>query len=402
MSSQVYKFGEFTLNPARRTLFREAAEVKLRDRDFDVLLFLLENAPRLCSFDEIIQAVWGETNVENGSLEKAVANIRKHLADNARSPRFIKTVRTKGYLFFGDVEEVRAGPPEEPAGRAEHPPDKLEAEDPPRPPRPARGQNLKKVIWGLAAASLAALGLFWLGGAGGWMSSRGEVVFADDFSGGVINPGRWRTKGKSVKPVAGTVKVSVDETDNPGVLRSEFFSVDPRKPITIESRLRVTFSQNMKDKVYFGGWFGFIPRTTATGKPGLPEDDEVTSLFCGVRYMNYDSNESYQDAQGRDYQDIRTEGFFLVRDGGRPNIKAEYATGKISERIKPVWGEWFRQKIVYNPEDGLMVYFIDGEKRGEFVVGKLRAEGNQIRFEIMPWGWWVNHSMEFDYIRVTQ
>jgi len=49
-----------------------------------------------------------------------------------------------------------------------------------------------------------------------------------------------------------------------------------------------------------------------------------------------------------------------------------------------------------------MTYFINGEKSGEFVANKFQGKDNQIRFEIMPWGWWVNHSMEIDYIRVTQ
>jgi DNA-binding winged helix-turn-helix (wHTH) protein len=85
----------------------------LRDKDFDVLLFLLENASKPCSFEEIIEGVWKETNVENSSVEKAVANIRKVLADDARNPRFIKTIRTKGYLFFGDIEKIKGNPPKE-------------------------------------------------------------------------------------------------------------------------------------------------------------------------------------------------------------------------------------------------------------------------------------------------
>lgn len=118
--------------------------------------------------------------------------------------------------------------------------------------------------------------------------------------------------------------------------------------------------------------------------------------------MNYDYSEPSKDVLGHDYQNIKVEGFFLVRDGAYPNTKTGYASGKVSERIKPVWGEWFEQKIVYNPSDGLMTYFIDGVKRGEFAANKLRAKDNEIRFEIVPWGWWVNHTLEIDYIRVTQ
>jgi DNA-binding winged helix-turn-helix (wHTH) protein len=404
MSSETYKFAQFTLNPAKRTLCREGAAVKLRDKDFDVLLFLLENAPNLCTFDEIIRGVWGGTNVENSSVEKAIANIRKHLADDARNPRFIKTVRTKGYLFCGDVERFKEEHLEEAVSLTEkRPSENIMATHRSQTTSPPQSQKFKWILCGSVVALLMISVMFWWRGTNIWKSLRSEVVFADDFSDGVINANRWKVKGKSVKPIEGTIKLSVDETDNPGILRSNFFSVDPTKPIIIESRLRVTFSQNMKDKVYFGGMFGFIPKTLYLEKINILEDDKLLQAeFTGVRYMNYDSSESYKDVLGREFQDIKTEGFFLVRDGSRAHIKAEYAIGKVSERIKPVWGKWFEQKIVYNPVNGLMMFFIDGEKRGEFVTSRLRAKDNQIMFEIMPWGWWVNHSMEFDYIRVTQ
>jgi DNA-binding winged helix-turn-helix (wHTH) protein len=405
MNSEIYKFAEFTLNSAKRTLFKEDVEVKLRDKDFDVLLFLIDNAPAPCSFDEIIEGVWEGTNVENSSVEKAIANIRKILADDARNPRFIKTIRTKGYLFFGDVQKIKEGLAEKPVAQSEDfQPEKIEAKAPAQSASHVHISNFQKALLCLGIVIPLMLGLFWWKGVEIWTKVRSEVVFADDFSNQTIDPNRWKTKGKSVKSTEGTIKLSVDETDNPGTLRSKFFAVDPTRTITIESRIKVTFSQNIKDKVYFGGLFGLIPKTTYLEKIDILENtDEANSIFFGVRYMNYDSEYSYQDVSRRTYQqDLKTEGFFLVRNGGRPNTKSEYVEGKISERIEPTWGKWFEQKIVYNPADGQMMYFIDGEKKGEFILGKLQAKDNQIRFEIMPWGWWVNHSIEIDYIKVTQ
>jgi len=404
MSAEVYKFAEFTLNPAKRTLFREDVEIKLRDKDFDVLLFLLENASKPCSFEEIIEGVWKETNVENSSVEKAVANIRKVLADDARNPRFIKTIRTKGYLFFGDIEKIKGNPPKESVAQFENFQfEKVEAEGQSQNTRQSQTSNFRKALLLSGIVVLAVSGLLWWKGVEAWTNMRSEIVFADDFSSGELNPNRWKIKGKSVKVSAGTVKLSVDETDNPGTLRSEYFSVDSSKAITIKSRIKIAFSQNMKDKVYFGGVFGFIPKTASIEKINILEDsDKANSIFFGLRYMNYDSNHTFTGFSGETVQGMPVEGFFLVRDGGRPSVKSEYAAGKISGRIDPIWKQWFEQTIVYNPADGQMIYFVDGEKKAEFSFGRLQAKDNQIRFEIIPWGWWVNHSMEIDYIRVTQ
>jgi DNA-binding winged helix-turn-helix (wHTH) protein len=402
MSSEVYIFAEFTLNPAKRTLFEEEVEVELRGKDFDVLLFLLENSPKLCSVDEIIEGVWRGATVENNSVEKAIANIRKHLDDNARKPHFIKTVRTRGYHFIGNYKKVESVEESEPQFKYVQS-EKNESRDQSQRKGQAQNISFKKALLCLGVIFLTILGIFQLKRLEIWTNTGSKIIFEDDFSSGEIDPNRWKVKGKSVRVGGGEVKISVDETDNPGILRSEYFSVDPVRVITIESRIKIVFSQNMKDKVYFGGLFGYVPKTVGLEKIDILEENaEAKSLFFGVRYMNYDSDQSFTGYSGESIQEIKTEGFFLVKNGGRPNVKSEYAEGKISERIDPQWGNWFEQKIVYNPAVGQMTYFINGEKKGEFNVGKLQAKDNQIRFEIIPWGWWVNHSIEIDYIKVRQ
>ena len=49
-----------------------------------------------------------------------------------------------------------------------------------------------------------------------------------------------------------------------------------------------------------------------------------------------------------------------------------------------------------------MKYCINGEKKGEFNVGQMLPEENKMQLQITPYGWYTNHSMEIDYIEVTQ
>ena len=110
LPTTTYKFADYLLDRSKRTLFFNGVQVKLRDRDFDLLVFLIERAPEICSFDEIIESVWNGTNVENNSVEKAIAAIRNVLGDNAKDPQLIKTIRAKGYFFAADVESLVSGP----------------------------------------------------------------------------------------------------------------------------------------------------------------------------------------------------------------------------------------------------------------------------------------------------
>jgi DNA-binding winged helix-turn-helix (wHTH) protein/tetratricopeptide (TPR) repeat protein len=100
--SSLYCFGEFVLDPTRRTLSRADSPVSLTPKAFDVLLFLARNPNRLVTKEELLQAVWGDNFVEEGNLTQYISHLRKALGDNSEDTRLIVTVARKGYRFTVD------------------------------------------------------------------------------------------------------------------------------------------------------------------------------------------------------------------------------------------------------------------------------------------------------------
>src|SRR5258708_9007277 len=92
--SNLYRFGQFMLDPGRRTLSRASSPVSLTPRAFDVLLFLAQNPNRLVSKEELLQAVWGNTFVEEGNLTQYISHLRKPLDDNSDDPLTVTIART--------------------------------------------------------------------------------------------------------------------------------------------------------------------------------------------------------------------------------------------------------------------------------------------------------------------
>jgi DNA-binding winged helix-turn-helix (wHTH) protein len=386
-SIKTYEFSEFTLNPAKRTLFRRSEEIKLRDKDFDVLHFLIENAPATCSHDEIINAVWGEISVANNSLEKAITNIRGVLGDDSKNPRFIKTVRARGYLFIGDVsetEENHSNPNTENAANSS----KFQK----------KSLNLKTVFASSAIILLFAFfGLIWWKGSAVWAWYNSKILFADDFSDSEVNQNRWLAHGSSVMVSGGILRLMVDETDNGGKVVSANISFDPNKPIVIQSRQKVTFNQMEKEKIYFYGSFLITPNVY-DAKDDISFGNQLDEYGRGVSYTNSDDTDVFRGIEA-----IATEGFFLVKPFGRPHEKRSYYNNKVGARMEAIWAKWFEQKIIYHPANGLMEYFIDGVKKSEYNVGTMPPmENPQMRLYISPTGWWTNHSIEIDYIEITQ
>src|SRR5580692_5614148 len=104
----VYRFGQFALDSRKRTLSRADSPVSLTPKAFDVLLFLVQNPNRLVTKEELLQAVWGDTFVEEGNLTQYISHLRKALGDNSEDTRLIVTIARKGYQFTANVSVAEA------------------------------------------------------------------------------------------------------------------------------------------------------------------------------------------------------------------------------------------------------------------------------------------------------
>lgn len=79
----LYRFGQFVLDSRKRTLSRADSPVVLTPKALDVLTFLVQNPNRLVTKQELLQAVWGETFVEEGNLTQYISHLRKALGDSS-------------------------------------------------------------------------------------------------------------------------------------------------------------------------------------------------------------------------------------------------------------------------------------------------------------------------------
>ncbi len=107
-----YRFGPYTLSPARRLLLRDGREVPLIPRYLDLLLVLVETRRQAVDRSRIFDRVWNDVVVSDGALTQAVRTLRRALGDDPRQPRFIRTVSRHGYQFiFAPVTEEDDGAP---------------------------------------------------------------------------------------------------------------------------------------------------------------------------------------------------------------------------------------------------------------------------------------------------
>ena len=112
------RFGPFTVDTETRQLLRERSELHLSTKAFDLLAALVEHRPKVLDKSDLQARLWPDTYVVDSNLNVLVAEIRRVLADDARDPRFIRTVHGVGYAFCGSPAEADASDNAKRPGRA--------------------------------------------------------------------------------------------------------------------------------------------------------------------------------------------------------------------------------------------------------------------------------------------
>jgi predicted ATPase/DNA-binding winged helix-turn-helix (wHTH) protein len=103
------QFGPFELSSRERVLRREGVVLPLGSRALDLLIYLAERPGEVIAKQELIDHVWSDVTVEEGSIRVHVAAIRKALADGQFGNRYIANVKGRGYSFVGTVVRLGGG-----------------------------------------------------------------------------------------------------------------------------------------------------------------------------------------------------------------------------------------------------------------------------------------------------
>lgn len=104
-----YRFGETSVDTLRAEICRAGEKVPLRRQSFDVLVYFLQHPGRVVTKAELLDAVWGDRVVTEGSLKHCVMEVRAAIGDRER--KLIRTVPRRGYVLEAPVtnEALAAG-----------------------------------------------------------------------------------------------------------------------------------------------------------------------------------------------------------------------------------------------------------------------------------------------------
>ncbi|MEA2892912.1 MAG: hypothetical protein QOI05_3705 [Bradyrhizobium sp.] len=97
------RFGPFELSIGERTLRRDGHALPLGGRALDILTCLADRPGEVIAKQELIDHVWSDVTVDEGSLRVHIAAIRKALGDGQFGDRYIANIKGRGYSFVATV-----------------------------------------------------------------------------------------------------------------------------------------------------------------------------------------------------------------------------------------------------------------------------------------------------------
>lgn len=96
--------GALRIETASRMVFLEEASLELTPVEFDVLTSLARAAGKVLSRDRLLDEIMGrDYEVFDRSIDMHISSLRKKLNDDPRDPKYIKTVRSVGYMFLEET-----------------------------------------------------------------------------------------------------------------------------------------------------------------------------------------------------------------------------------------------------------------------------------------------------------
>lgn len=92
-------FGGVLISPEMREVTKNGTYVDVRDKEYELLLFLAKNRGRVVSPSELYEGVWNEMPLpsSNNTITVHILNLRRKLEDNPSSPKLIRTIWGRGY-----------------------------------------------------------------------------------------------------------------------------------------------------------------------------------------------------------------------------------------------------------------------------------------------------------------
>lgn len=87
------------IDDAARRIYVEGKEVLLKNKEYNLFVYLFHNRNKVIAKEELFAKIWGDEFFSDGTLNVHIRKIREKIERNPNEPKYIKTIWGIGYMF---------------------------------------------------------------------------------------------------------------------------------------------------------------------------------------------------------------------------------------------------------------------------------------------------------------
>lgn len=91
-----FKFDNYIFDFKKNELTKDGEIIKLTDIETKILSLFIKNSNNILSREELSEELDG---VEDRTIDVQILRLRKKIEENIKNPKYLKTIRNKGYIF---------------------------------------------------------------------------------------------------------------------------------------------------------------------------------------------------------------------------------------------------------------------------------------------------------------
>jgi len=99
----IINFGDITIIRNSKKILKKNKEIQLSPTEFNLLLYLVDNAQTVLSRKQILINVWESSIYDENTVNTYIKRLRHKIEDSKENPLYIKSVRGFGYIFDMEI-----------------------------------------------------------------------------------------------------------------------------------------------------------------------------------------------------------------------------------------------------------------------------------------------------------
>ena len=104
----IHRFGPFQLDDAALQLTESGRVVPIPPKALDMLVLLVSQPSTLIPKQVMLARLWPNATVTNNAITQVLSQLRQALGDDRSAPKYVQTVRQRGFRFIGELTPTAA------------------------------------------------------------------------------------------------------------------------------------------------------------------------------------------------------------------------------------------------------------------------------------------------------